>query len=252
MAVQCLKEFTYIFGAPFRIITDQGKCFTSSEFRTFCHTFNIELHFIAHGSSRANGQVERVMQTLKNVLTTVETASEQNWQDSLGEVQLSLNSTVTGYSPAELLFGPTIRSLEIQKSCYDPVKAAEATTALAKIREIASANMVKAAANDLKRKNAGKAAIQPFSLGEFVDSKQNERMISKLDPKFRGPFKIIKVLDNDRYEVVRLTEKGKGRAFEFAHDQLTRVPDGQGHVSPLIDSDDEPLSTLINKGRLVK
>lgn len=112
--------------------------------------------------------------------------------------------------------------------------------------------MVKAAANDLRRKNAGKAAIQPFSLGEFVYSKQNERMISKLDPKFRGPFKIIKVLDNDRYEVVRLTEKGKGRAFKFAHDQLTRVPDGQGHVSPLIDSDDEPLSTLINKGRLVK
>lgn len=71
------------------------------------------MHFIAQGTSRANGQVERFMQTLKNTLATVETENDLNWQDSLGEVQLALNSTkhrVTGFSPVELLFGTSIRS----------------------------------------------------------------------------------------------------------------------------------------------
>lgn len=117
VAVNCLKEFTYLFGAPIRIISDQGKCFTGSEFRGFCSNFKIKLHFIAHATS-ANGQIERVMQTLKNMLTStsIKVNSESSWQESLGEVHLALNSTtnhkVTGYSPADLLFGTAIRSLE--------------------------------------------------------------------------------------------------------------------------------------------
>lgn len=55
-----------------------------------------------------------------------------------------------------------------------------------------------------------KPIYKPFAVGDFVLSKTNERMISKLDKKFCGPFKIIRILDNDRYEVVRSTEeKGK-------------------------------------------
>lgn len=36
-----------IFGVPSRIIADQGRCFTSSEFRNFCNTNKMDLHVIA-------------------------------------------------------------------------------------------------------------------------------------------------------------------------------------------------------------
>jgi len=76
-------------------------------FRDFCSAQNIDLHLIATGASRANGKVERVMSTLKSMLTAVETG-KGSWQDALYEIQLALNCTanrVTKVSPIELLIG---------------------------------------------------------------------------------------------------------------------------------------------------
>lgn len=100
-----------LFGVPNRIIADQGRCFASSRFSEFCDQQKINLHLIATGASRANGQVERIMITLKNSLTAVETSS-RSWQNALGEVQLALNCTVskvTKASPLELFIGKVSR-----------------------------------------------------------------------------------------------------------------------------------------------
>ena len=70
---------------------------------------------IATGASRANGQVERVMSTLKNMFTVVETTG-RSWQDAIGEIQLALNCTtnrVTKASPLELLIGRTARPYDL-------------------------------------------------------------------------------------------------------------------------------------------
>ena len=70
---------------------------------------------IAIGASRANGQVERVMGTLENVFTVVETTG-RSWQDTIGEIQLALNCTtnrVTNSSPLELLIGRTARPYDL-------------------------------------------------------------------------------------------------------------------------------------------
>lgn len=117
---------------------------------------------------------------------------------------------------------------------------------MSEVREIANKNIANSSKSDADRKNVGKAVVRPFSVGDFVFSKTNERMISKLDRKFRGPFKIVKILENDRYEVIKSTDKGKGRIFKFAHDQLISVPEGQGEVpiesESSIASQNEPVS----------
>jgi len=102
-----------LFGVPNRIIADQGRCFTGAKFSEFCSDHKINLHLIAPGASRANGQVERTMSTLKNMLTAAETGT-QSWQDVLGEVQLAINCTtnrVTKASPLEMLLGKLARPL---------------------------------------------------------------------------------------------------------------------------------------------
>ena len=113
--IKALKSAIFLFGSPCRIIADQGRCFTGKEFREFCESKQIKVHLIATGTSRANGQVERVMGTLKNMFTVVETTG-RSWQDAIGEIQLVLNCTtnrVTKASPLELLIGRTARLYDL-------------------------------------------------------------------------------------------------------------------------------------------
>lgn len=56
---------------------------------TRIHT--IRLLLIVPAASRANGQVEWVVQS-KNVLNVMENCGYQKWQNYLGKVQLALNS----------------------------------------------------------------------------------------------------------------------------------------------------------------
>lgn len=72
--INALKSAISIFGVPTRIIADQGRSFTGSNFSDFCSMQKIELHLIATGASRANRQVERVMSLLKRMLTAVESS----------------------------------------------------------------------------------------------------------------------------------------------------------------------------------
>lgn len=72
--IRALRASISLFGVPTRVIADQGRSFTGKRFVEFCSSQKIKLHLIATGASRANGQVERVMSTLKNLLTAVETS----------------------------------------------------------------------------------------------------------------------------------------------------------------------------------
>jgi len=109
--IKAVRSVISLFGVPSRLIADQGRSFASSAFRDFCSAQKMDLHLIAAGASRDNGQVERVMSTLKSMLTAVETGPG-SWQDSLYEIQLALNSTpnrVTKVSPLEILIGREAR-----------------------------------------------------------------------------------------------------------------------------------------------
>lgn len=62
--VNCLKDLTFTFGTPKRIICDPTASFASKKPRTFGEQLSFELHFIASGVSHANGQVEILMKVL--------------------------------------------------------------------------------------------------------------------------------------------------------------------------------------------
>lgn len=240
-AIAALKKAVCLFGAPKRIVADQGRCYISNEFKNFCVEHQIDLHFIATGSSRANGQVERVMRTLKSLLTIIENDPHKNWRDELGNVQLALNSTrstVTKYTPTELMFGVQSCSLGISKLLPNdnPTNRLDLET----IRLDASENIEKAARADTVRFNRGRARVKPFSKGDFVFVKSSERNQRKLDRKFRGPFQIINVLENDRYELKNLD--GSSRTLKYSHENLRLVPgghEGMLEVAESILSDEE-------------
>lgn len=164
-SIKALKDSVSLFGAPVRVIADQGRCFASREFKDYCESVSIKLDLIATGSSRANGQVERIMSTLKNLLTAAET-SIRSWQDALPEVQLALNcsqSRVTKASPLEMLIGKVARPLGV--FLLDDV---EPEVDIDKVRADAVVNVERAADYDKARFDKTKAKVKPFAVGDYV------------------------------------------------------------------------------------
>lgn len=249
-AVKALRKATCLFGAPKRIIADQGRCYISTEFKEFCDGHKIELHLIATGSARANGQVERVMRTLKNLLTIIENDTNKVWRDELDEVQLALNSTrsrVTGFTPTELMFGIRAQSLGISQIASNSDTPSRAN--LDVIRNQASENILRTANSQELLFNRGKATVKPFELGDYVFIKCSERNQTKLAKKFKGPYMITKILDNDRYELKGLNRSS--RIYKYSHENLRAVPrgfEGLVDISTTLINDEDDVSAVDGNG----
>ena len=105
-AAKILYEgFTLIFGAPKRILTDQGKAFTSEQ---LCSHFGISQLTTTAYHPQGNGQVEQAHQTLGRMIGKLEDKFKGQWPRHLSKLTHAYNSTqsaVTGYSPHFLMFG---------------------------------------------------------------------------------------------------------------------------------------------------
>ncbi|CAK1582529.1 unnamed protein product [Parnassius mnemosyne] len=100
-----LKRTVHLFGIPIQVIVDGGREFLG-EFKDYCDHTGINIHAIAPGVSRANGQVERVIATLKNALVMIKNYEAEQWHTTLEELQLAMNCTthrVTGVAPLTLI-----------------------------------------------------------------------------------------------------------------------------------------------------
>lgn len=70
----------------------------------------------------------------------------------------------------------------------------------------------------------------------------SERNQTKLDAKYRGPFEITEVLENDRYT---LKSMKSNRRYKYAHERLRRLPDGQ--VPSELEIDVSPPDETVEK-----
>ena len=108
-AAKTLYEgFISIFGAPQRILMDQGKAFTSEVVEQLCSQFGISQSTTTTYHPQGNGQVEQAHQTLGRLTGKLEDKYKGQWPKHLSKLTHAYNSTrstVTGYSPHLLMFG---------------------------------------------------------------------------------------------------------------------------------------------------
>lgn len=100
-----LKRTVHLFRTPVQIIVDGGREYLG-EFTQFCEQFHINIHTIAPDISRPNGQVERVLATLKNALIMIKIYETEQWHSTLEELQLAMNCTahrVIGVAPLTMI-----------------------------------------------------------------------------------------------------------------------------------------------------
>lgn len=220
--ITVFKEYFSIFGVPFRLITDRGTTFTSSKFKQFLSGKSVHHVLNSVATPRANGQVERYNRSILDSLTTmIQGEDERLWDEHLYNIQWGLNNTLnksTGKTPAEVLFGLRLTGTnesEIQLAVQNVDSNLNDDNNLNDIRSAAQKKTIENQSLQKKRFDKNRFKPRTFQVGQLV---RVEREVSckgkskKLVAKCLGPYRIAKIMPNDRYEIVDtpLTQK-KGK-----------------------------------------
>lgn len=220
--VSIIRENITLFGTPSKVITDRGTNFSSHQLRSLLSSLQVEHHMIATGTPRGNGQVERYVSTVTDMLNTT-CNGVSDWPSELFKVQLSINTTVqksTGFAPMRLLLGCEGNIPSIQ-ACLNDVHASEPDINLNADRQLAydrlssEANKFKNRFDAVRRNNA------TFEIGNLVYVNQDHRRHNKLSPRFKGPYQIFEILPNDRFNLRGI---GSLRNIIIAKDKLRLWP----------------------------
>lgn len=196
-----------LFGCFKRLVCDRSRMFDNHEFIEWVHKHGVEIHFITPEMHRENGQVERYCRTVLNMIRVEVNYNKRDWSKVLWKIQLTLNITkhkTTQYSALNLLIGtdgttPVINSLIKDITCDGSNPNREAVRELQRQHAdgLLSANKDK---QDLYV-NKNRHPPKKFKINELVYVIKNSQSTGKLDSGMRGPYKIIRVLSNDRYEL---------------------------------------------------
>ncbi|CAK1597525.1 unnamed protein product [Parnassius mnemosyne] len=218
-SIKAFKTLFSYFGAPSRLITDRGTSFTSKKFKTFVQSIGAKHILNSVATPRANGQVERYNRTILASLGSMAHGKNKNmWDELLHDIQLGLNTTihdVTKKTPTELLLGRTVTNPNqgILNKIIEDIEQSNSET-LEEVRFKASERIKKNQAANKSRFDKHRKKCAEYKEGDLV---RIARAIvaapgqsKKLEAKCQGPYRIKKILPNDRFlvEDTPLTRKG--------------------------------------------
>ena len=107
--IRCLSHSFAQFGLPISVVSDNGPCFTSGDFRDFMSKCGTRHITTAVYKPSTNGLAERMVQTFKNTLKKSKEPVGTTIDRFLFNYRCTPHST-TGVSPAELMLGRKLRS----------------------------------------------------------------------------------------------------------------------------------------------
>lgn len=208
--LKSLRSYISYYSKPRRIISDRGTAFTSKEFKSFCATRGIEHVLIATGCPKANGQIERYNRTLVPLLAKLVEERKMAWDNVLFEAEYLLNNSYNrsiDNSPAVLLFGVRQRiHVEPDLERFLENLNQKADRDIEKIRSDAVEKIKQLQEYNKKKYDAKCKRNTVYEQGDLVAIRTVKVAgeNSKLKAKYRGPYQIKKVLDNNRYIVTDL------------------------------------------------
>lgn len=210
--INALEQLFAVFGQPLRIVSDRGTSFTSKEFENFVKQHGIQHVKTAVRTPRANGQAERMNKTLLTALKC-STSNDKDWDRQLLKIQWSMNThtnSTTKFTPNDLVFNFNPRDVSYNRIIQALVDESDVEINVEQNRQQAAVN-IKAEQEKWKRRYDEKHS-QPRNFNEgdlvvvdFVPVATGES--HKLDPAFKGPYVVTKVLGNDRYVIEDLPDR---------------------------------------------
>lgn len=214
-------------GVPINIISDRDPRFTSQFWKSIWKKLETKLSMSTSYHPQTDGQTERTNRILEEMLRNYISYRGNDWEQYLISAEIAYNNSQqisTGYSPYYLNNGQHYNlpiSLVNEKANIsinnDKNKLLDnPTNSNALCEEIieqmhndliqANKNLIQAQANQSKYYNAKHKDVK-FVIGDLVMLSTNELRndyngrSKKLLPRFIGPFKIIKVVNDNAYQL---------------------------------------------------
>ncbi|KAJ0513979.1 putative nucleotidyltransferase, Ribonuclease H [Helianthus annuus] len=206
-----MREIVTRHGVPLSIISDRDGRFVSRIWQSFQEAFGSKLNMSTTFHPQTDGQSERTIQTLEDMLRACVMDLGGSWDKHLPLVEFSYNNsyhTSIGAAPFEALYGRKCRSPLCWADAGDrqlvgPDVVQETTDKIAQIRDrISAARDRQKTYADLKRKP------QEFEVGDMVLLKVSPwkgvarfGKRGKLNPRYIGPFKVLERIGTVAYKL---------------------------------------------------
>ena len=110
--VKALVKFFTFVGLPRSVQSDQGSNFMSGIFQQVMHELGIKQYKTSAYHAECQGALERIFQTLKNMIRSYCFDTEKDWDEGIHLLLFAVRESVQeslGFSPFELVFGHTVR-----------------------------------------------------------------------------------------------------------------------------------------------
>ena len=249
-----VTNWVMAYGPPKRVLSDNGKQFTSRLFQHTCRLLGAKNVFTTAYHPQSNGQVERYNRTILNALRHYTADHPKTWDQFTDVVTYAYNTQVhssTGISPFELVLSrpPSTASLSTEPDIRDGLAPWEY-----KIRWLAWLSKM---LRDTKRQLAKRQArykrdfdkhTRPtnaeYPPGSFVFVRKehwNEKRESipnrhKLAPIADGPFEVQ--ASNDDTVVVKYRD---GNVERISRDRVVQAPQrGNAELAPTLQDSGSP------------
>lgn len=210
--IKKLEIVATTFGNPGRIIADRGGAFIAKMFKEYCERQKIELIHITSGVPRGNGQIERTHRIVISVLTKLSIDDPECWYKHVNKVQQFLNSTYQRAictSPFKLLTGTSMRlekSLPIREIVEQEIIEIYQESR-DDLREKAKEALLKIQEENRKTYNKNRKQAHKYQVEDLVAIERTQFGTGlKIRSRFLGPYKIVKVGPNERFEVTKVGE----------------------------------------------
>ncbi|KAA8500031.1 Transposon Tf2-6 polyprotein [Porphyridium purpureum] len=115
VAEALLERWLFVFGAPERLLSDNGASFASEVIRSLCALLGIKKIATSAYHPQGNGSVERFNRTLMQQVRARVVGAEEDWDAHLSGAVFAYNTTVhdaTGVTPYEAMFGAPAPELD--------------------------------------------------------------------------------------------------------------------------------------------
>ncbi|KAD7478106.1 hypothetical protein E3N88_01242 [Mikania micrantha] len=264
-----VKEIITRHGVPVSIVSDRDTRFVSRFWKRFHESMGTRLNISTAYHPQTDGQSERTIQTLEDMLRACIIDFGGSWDDHLPLVEFSYNNSYhasIGMPPYEALYGRRCRT----PVCWGGVGQKEVGSKAAVLDLTEKLQLVKArmkAAQDRQKSYADKRRRPiEFEVGDQVLLKVSPwkgvirfRKRGKLSPRFIGPFRIMARVGKVAYRLDLPDElSGIHPTFHVSHlrkclaDDVAYVPLNDIEVDERLNYIEEPVAIVDTKEKQLR
>ena len=221
------KEIVKLHGIPRTMVSDRDSKFVSHFWRTLWRKLGTSLNFSSSHHPQTDGQTEVTNRSLGNLLRSYVGKNIKQWDVILPQIEFAYNRSMhhsIGKSPFEVVYGANpagpLDLIPHSTTKQFSGDADERAKQIKKLHEGVKATIEKQNERYMQAANKHRKHVE-FNAGDLVwIHLRKERFppgkFGKLKPKADGPFKVLKRIGRNAYEIELPEDYGVSPTFNVA------------------------------------